>query len=45
MTWCLVYFTDLTKRKMEILVIDNVRNVLQHGSLLTPVVESRDCEL
>ncbi|KAI4274285.1 MAG: hypothetical protein LQ337_004045 [Flavoplaca oasis] len=34
-----------TQRKMEILVIDNVRNVLQHGSLLTPVVESRDCEL
>ncbi|KAL8802273.1 MAG: hypothetical protein Q9182_003925 [Xanthomendoza sp. 2 TL-2023] len=30
-----------TQRKMEMLVIDNIRNVLQRGSLLTPVVESR----
>ncbi|KAL8770225.1 MAG: hypothetical protein Q9209_004067 [Squamulea sp. 1 TL-2023] len=31
-----------TQRKMEMLVIDNVRNVLQEGHLLTPVVESRN---
>ncbi|KAL8782292.1 MAG: hypothetical protein Q9213_005527 [Squamulea squamosa] len=31
-----------TQRKMEMLVIDNVRNVLQQGQLLTPVVESRN---
>ncbi|KAL8854781.1 MAG: hypothetical protein Q9221_000287 [Calogaya cf. arnoldii] len=30
-----------TQRKMELLVVDNVRNVLLEGSLLTPVVESR----
>ncbi|KAL8817553.1 MAG: hypothetical protein Q9223_003637 [Gallowayella weberi] len=30
-----------TQRKMEMLVIDNIRNVLQRGSLLTPVIESR----
>ncbi|KAL8842281.1 MAG: hypothetical protein Q9176_002670 [Flavoplaca citrina] len=34
-----------TQRKMEILVIDNVRNVLEHGSLLTPVVESRNYKI
>ncbi|KAL8714217.1 MAG: hypothetical protein Q9220_001946 [cf. Caloplaca sp. 1 TL-2023] len=30
-----------TQRKMETLVIDNIRSVLEQGSLLTPVVESR----
>ncbi|KAI4277753.1 MAG: hypothetical protein L6R38_005376 [Xanthoria sp. 2 TBL-2021] len=34
-----------TQRKMELLVIDNVRNALQRGSLLTPVVESRKSRL
>ncbi|KAI4204194.1 MAG: hypothetical protein LQ350_001385 [Teloschistes chrysophthalmus] len=34
-----------TVRKMEILVIDNVRSVLEHGRLLTPVVESRKSKL
>lgn len=30
---------------MEILVIDNIRNVLEEGSLLTPVVETRSHNL
>ncbi|KAI4087960.1 MAG: hypothetical protein LQ348_003594 [Seirophora lacunosa] len=34
-----------TQRKMEILVIDNIRNVLTKGSLLTPVVETRSHKL
>ncbi|KAL8653149.1 MAG: hypothetical protein Q9210_002270 [Variospora velana] len=34
-----------TQRKMEILVIDNIRNVLEKGSLLTPVVETRGHKL
>ncbi|KAL8669461.1 MAG: hypothetical protein Q9168_005947 [Polycauliona sp. 1 TL-2023] len=34
-----------TQRKMETLVIDNVRHALEHGSLLTPVVESLNSKL
>ncbi|KAI4147379.1 MAG: hypothetical protein LQ341_001810 [Variospora aurantia] len=34
-----------TQRKMEVLVIDNIRNVLEEGSLLTPVVETRSHNL
>ena len=30
-----------TQRKMEVLVIENVRNALERGCLLTPVVETR----
>ncbi|KAL8729426.1 MAG: hypothetical protein Q9181_005008 [Wetmoreana brouardii] len=33
--------TQARQRKMEMLVIDNVRNVLKRGRLLTPVVETR----
>ncbi|KAL8729740.1 MAG: hypothetical protein Q9166_004569 [cf. Caloplaca sp. 2 TL-2023] len=40
-----VYHADGAQRKMEMLVIDNVRNVLRHGALLTPVVESRNLEI
>ncbi|KAL9599341.1 MAG: hypothetical protein Q9219_003874 [cf. Caloplaca sp. 3 TL-2023] len=34
-----------TQRKMEMLVIANIRSVLERGSLLTPVVESRRSNL
>ncbi|KAL8951467.1 MAG: hypothetical protein Q9222_002568 [Ikaeria aurantiellina] len=34
-----------TQRKMETLVIENIRSVLEKGALLTPVVESREIEL
>ncbi|KAI4177099.1 MAG: hypothetical protein LQ343_000581 [Gyalolechia ehrenbergii] len=34
-----------TLRKMEILVIDNIRSVLEKGCLLTPVVETRRSKL
>ncbi|KAL8922846.1 MAG: hypothetical protein Q9208_004971 [Pyrenodesmia sp. 3 TL-2023] len=34
-----------TQRKMEILVIDNVRSVLEKGCLITPVAETRESNL
>ncbi|KAL8837091.1 MAG: hypothetical protein Q9170_002648 [Blastenia crenularia] len=34
-----------TQRKMEILVINNIRSVLEKGHLLTPVVETRRSKL
>ncbi|KAI4152593.1 MAG: hypothetical protein L6R39_001771 [Caloplaca ligustica] len=33
-----------TQRKMELLVIDNIRSVLETDCLLTPVVETRRCK-
>ncbi|KAL8758891.1 MAG: hypothetical protein Q9184_003786 [Pyrenodesmia sp. 2 TL-2023] len=37
--------TNGLQRKMEILVIDNVRSVLEKGCLITPVVETRESKL
>ncbi|KAI4120245.1 MAG: hypothetical protein LQ338_007159 [Usnochroma carphineum] len=42
---CYAACADAMQRKMEILVIDNVRSSLQKGCLLTPVVETRRCKL
>lgn len=41
---CLLY-ADRIQRKMELLVIENIRSVLEKGCLFTPVVETRKCKL